>query len=108
VYGPFLVVVPLSTVPNWIKELRKWIPRVNAIVYVGDTKSREVSVGGAGGWSTVAWLRASRARARRRRGARCHEALSRASLPASGSALAPRAAHPLPPPGSTTPANHTR
>ena len=42
IYGPFLVVVPLSTVPNWIKELKKWIPNVNAIVYVGDTKSREV------------------------------------------------------------------
>ena len=26
--GPFLVVVPLSTVPNWIKEFRKWIPQV--------------------------------------------------------------------------------
>lgn len=42
IYGPFLVVVPLSTVPNWIREFRKWIPNVNAVVYVGDTKSREV------------------------------------------------------------------
>ncbi|KAL4434102.1 hypothetical protein ABPG75_000543 [Micractinium tetrahymenae] len=40
--GPFLVVVPLSTVPNWIKEFRKWIPSVNTIVYVGDAQSREV------------------------------------------------------------------
>ncbi|EFN57023.1 hypothetical protein CHLNCDRAFT_17845, partial [Chlorella variabilis] len=40
--GPFLVVVPLSTVPNWIREFRKWIPSVNAIVYVGDAQSREV------------------------------------------------------------------
>lgn len=40
--GPFLVVVPLSTVPNWIREFRRWLPQLNAIVYVGDTKSREV------------------------------------------------------------------
>ena len=40
--GPFLVVVPLSTVPNWIRELRKWLPSANSVVYVGDTRSREV------------------------------------------------------------------
>lgn len=65
--GPFLVVVPLSTVPNWIREFRKWIPSVNAIVYVGDAQSREVrwtpGLLGRGrfeqpaGW-TVPWLAA--------------------------------------------------
>lgn len=29
VRGPFLVVVPLSTVPNWIKEFKKWVPMVS-------------------------------------------------------------------------------
>ena len=42
--GPYLVVVPLSTVPNWIKEFQKWLPQVNALVYVGDSKSREVAL----------------------------------------------------------------
>lgn len=32
--GPFLVVVPLSTVPNWIKEFRKWVPMVSCRVVV--------------------------------------------------------------------------
>ena len=39
---PALVVVPLSTVPNWAKEFAKWIPDVNALVYVGNSSSREV------------------------------------------------------------------
>ncbi|KAG1670418.1 hypothetical protein FOA52_010153 [Chlamydomonas sp. UWO 241] len=41
VMGPFLVVVPLSVVPNWIREFRRWIPTMNAVVYVGDSRSRE-------------------------------------------------------------------
>ncbi|CAN0922487.1 Protein CHROMATIN REMODELING 5 [Linum grandiflorum] len=40
--GPFLVVVPLSTLSNWAKEFRKWIPDMNIIVYVGTRASREV------------------------------------------------------------------
>ncbi|KAG6792807.1 hypothetical protein POTOM_001966 [Populus tomentosa] len=41
--GPFLVVVPLSTLSNWAKEFRKWLPDMNVIVYVGTRASREVS-----------------------------------------------------------------
>jgi chromodomain-helicase-DNA-binding protein 1 len=41
-YGPFLVVVPLSTIGSWQKELARWAPDMNAIVYTGDGKSREV------------------------------------------------------------------
>uniref|UniRef100_A0A7N0SWY7 Protein CHROMATIN REMODELING 5 n=1 Tax=Kalanchoe fedtschenkoi TaxID=63787 RepID=A0A7N0SWY7_KALFE len=40
--GPFLVVVPLSTLSNWAKEFRKWLPDMNVIVYVGIRASREV------------------------------------------------------------------
>jgi chromodomain-helicase-DNA-binding protein 1 len=42
VHGPFLVVVPLSTLSNWAKEFRKWLPDMNVIVYVGTRASREV------------------------------------------------------------------
>jgi chromodomain-helicase-DNA-binding protein 1 len=40
--GPFLIIVPLSTVPNWAREFKKWIPQINSVVYVGDAPSREV------------------------------------------------------------------
>ncbi|XP_023732470.1 protein CHROMATIN REMODELING 5 [Lactuca sativa] len=42
IHGPFLVVVPLSTLSNWAKEFRKWLPDMNVIVYVGTRASREV------------------------------------------------------------------
>ncbi|KAL1832124.1 hypothetical protein ACET3Z_001775 [Daucus carota] len=42
IHGPFLVVVPLSTLSNWAKEFRKWLPQMNVIIYVGARASREV------------------------------------------------------------------
>uniref|UniRef100_A0A7N0U3Y7 magnesium chelatase n=1 Tax=Kalanchoe fedtschenkoi TaxID=63787 RepID=A0A7N0U3Y7_KALFE len=40
--GPFLVVVPLSTLSNWAKEFKEWLPDMNVIVYVGIRASREI------------------------------------------------------------------
>jgi len=41
-YGPFLVVVPLSTLPAWQAQFKAWTPDLNVIAYVGSGKSREV------------------------------------------------------------------
>eukprot|EP01052_Picozoa_sp_SAG31_P018145 SAG31_NODE_1272_length_9064_cov_5.201004_7_plen_595_part_00 len=38
--GPFLLVVPLITVEGWHREIRKWLPDMNVIVYLGNQKSR--------------------------------------------------------------------
>ncbi|KAK3264131.1 hypothetical protein CYMTET_27107 [Cymbomonas tetramitiformis] len=38
--GPFMVVVPLSTIPNWAKEFKKWAPQLNCLTYIGDGESR--------------------------------------------------------------------
>ncbi|KAI8812919.1 SNF2 family N-terminal domain-containing protein, partial [Cladochytrium replicatum] len=42
IYGPFLVVVPLSTVGSWQKELAQWAPDFNVIEYKGNGRSREI------------------------------------------------------------------
>lgn len=39
--GPFLVVVPLSTVPAWQETLDLWAPDINYVVYLGNSKARE-------------------------------------------------------------------
>ncbi|KAK0416688.1 hypothetical protein QR680_012632 [Steinernema hermaphroditum] len=41
VNGPYLVIVPLSTISNWALELEKWAPHVNKIVYKGDRDARK-------------------------------------------------------------------
>lgn len=39
--GPFLVVVPLSTLSNWVNEFEKWAPDVLMLVYKGPKVSRK-------------------------------------------------------------------
>ncbi|EDQ91793.1 uncharacterized protein MONBRDRAFT_689, partial [Monosiga brevicollis MX1] len=40
-YGPFLVVVPLSTMHAWVKELRRWAPQMEVVAYHGNRHNRE-------------------------------------------------------------------
>ncbi|KAJ2637778.1 ATP-dependent DNA helicase Snf21, partial [Coemansia sp. RSA 1694] len=40
--GPFLIIVPLSTITNWILEFEKWAPSVRVIGYKGNPAQRAV------------------------------------------------------------------
>ncbi|KAF5910260.1 lymphoid-specific helicase [Clarias magur] len=40
VLGPFLVVAPLSTLPNWINEFKRFTPEVSIMLYHGQAKER--------------------------------------------------------------------
>ncbi|XP_077050517.1 chromodomain-helicase-DNA-binding protein 2 isoform X1 [Siphateles boraxobius] len=40
-YGPFIVVVPLSTLTSWQREFETWAPDMNVVVYLGDVTSRK-------------------------------------------------------------------
>uniref|UniRef100_A0A8C8D3T4 Proliferation-associated SNF2-like protein n=1 Tax=Oncorhynchus tshawytscha TaxID=74940 RepID=A0A8C8D3T4_ONCTS len=40
VMGPFLVVAPLSTLPNWINEFKRFTPEVSVQLYHGPAKDR--------------------------------------------------------------------
>ncbi|CEP14510.1 hypothetical protein [Parasitella parasitica] len=39
-YGPFLIVVPLSTSDNWMQEFKQWAPQMNVICYLGNRAAR--------------------------------------------------------------------
>ncbi|CAG8600585.1 9734_t:CDS:2, partial [Ambispora leptoticha] len=41
-FGPFLVVVPLSTIGSWQQEFETWAPELNVVCYIGPGKAREV------------------------------------------------------------------
>lgn len=40
-HGPFLVVVPLSTLSNWVNEFKKWAPDLVLVVYKGAPQVRK-------------------------------------------------------------------
>jgi chromodomain-helicase-DNA-binding protein 1 len=42
VYGPFMVLVPLSTMTAWQREFQIWAPDMNLVTYIGDVQSREI------------------------------------------------------------------
>ena len=37
---PFLILGPLSTLPNWMSEFKRWCPSMKAIMYHGDKEKR--------------------------------------------------------------------
>ncbi|CAH2254792.1 jg15380 [Pararge aegeria aegeria] len=41
-YGPFLCVVPLSTMTAWQREFAQWAPDINVVTYIGDVSSRHI------------------------------------------------------------------
>ncbi|XP_049815552.1 chromodomain-helicase-DNA-binding protein 1 [Schistocerca nitens] len=41
-YGPFLLVVPLSTMTSWQREFFQWAPEMNVVTYLGDISSRDI------------------------------------------------------------------
>lgn len=41
-YGPFLILVPLSTMTAWQRESQIWAPDLNVVTYIGDVQSREI------------------------------------------------------------------
>ena len=41
-YGPFLVIVPLSTITAWQTQFAAWAPDINVITYIGNAPAREI------------------------------------------------------------------
>ncbi|KAG8533252.1 uncharacterized protein KY384_002035 [Bacidia gigantensis] len=42
--GPFIVIVPLSTVPSWAETLDYWTPDINYVVYYGNETARSIII----------------------------------------------------------------
>ncbi|GAC99489.1 hypothetical protein PHSY_007091 [Pseudozyma hubeiensis SY62] len=40
--GPFLVVVPNSTLPNWMREFEKWMPQFRVVPFWGEGEARDM------------------------------------------------------------------
>ena len=46
VSGPFIVVAPLATLPNWTREFQKWLPSVPVIRFHGTAQDRDAMLEG--------------------------------------------------------------
>eukprot|EP00985_Skeletonema_marinoi_P027639 scaffold23018_cov205-Skeletonema_marinoi.AAC.2 len=46
VSGPFIVVAPLATLPNWIREFEKWLPSVPVCRFHGSAQDRDAMLEG--------------------------------------------------------------
>lgn len=44
--GPFLIVAPLATLPNWVREFQKWLPSHPVIRFHGTAQERETMFSG--------------------------------------------------------------
>ena len=40
VNGPYLIILPLSTLSNWVLEFEKWAPSVRVVAYKGSPAAR--------------------------------------------------------------------
>lgn len=40
--SPALVVVPNSTITNWVREFERWAPELRVVPFYGDAKSRDI------------------------------------------------------------------
>ena len=51
--GPHMVLVPKSTLANWMNEFKKWCPTLRAVCLIGDQESRNTFIRDVmmpGGW----------------------------------------------------------
>ncbi|KIY45795.1 hypothetical protein FISHEDRAFT_9154, partial [Fistulina hepatica ATCC 64428] len=39
---PVLVVVPNSTITNWVREFERWVPRLRVVPFYGEAKARDI------------------------------------------------------------------
>jgi ATP-dependent DNA helicase len=46
VAGPFIIVAPLATLPNWVREFEKWLPSQPVIRFHGTQKDRDAMIAG--------------------------------------------------------------
>jgi len=46
VAGPFIVVAPLATLPNWVREFEKWLPSYPVVRFHGSAPDRDAMING--------------------------------------------------------------